>query len=334
MAPTDYDNRRDIDVLVAAADGAPQLFRNMRDGTFRESAADAGLTTAGETSALAVADVNKDGYPDIFLGRRNGPGLLALSDGQGRFRAGAGPDASGGAIAAQFVDYDNDGLLDLLTMSKDGVRLGRKIGGGRWTDVSAAAGVTGVTPGGTSAFQSMALGDLDNDGDTDVAIRTDDGRLRILRNDGGNRNGSLRLRLTSRVSNRSATGAKIELRAGSLRQVLETSSSSPAVSPSDIVFGLGTRPAADVVRVLWPSGILQAETASGQDPAARPFTITELDRKPSSCPYLFTWNGSRFEFVTDFMGGGEMGDWVGPGTLESSGSRRIRPHPRRPAASA
>jgi len=76
VAPTDYDNRRDIDVLIAAADGAPQLFRNMRDGTFRDSAADAGLTAAGENSSLAVADVNKDGYPDIFIGRRNGPGLL------------------------------------------------------------------------------------------------------------------------------------------------------------------------------------------------------------------------------------------------------------------
>src|SRR5207237_4944485 len=62
VAPTDYDNRRDIDVLVAGTGGAAQLFRNMRDGTFRESASDAGLATTGETSALAVADVNKDGY--------------------------------------------------------------------------------------------------------------------------------------------------------------------------------------------------------------------------------------------------------------------------------
>ena len=41
--------------------------------------------------------------------------------------------------------------------------------------------------------------------------------------------------------------------------------------------------------------------------------ITEIDRKPSSCPYLYTWNGERFEFVTDFMGGGEMGYWEAPG---------------------
>ena len=64
---------------------------------------------------------------------------------------------------------------------------------------------------------------------------------------------------------------------------------------------------ADVVRVLWPSGILQAETparAGGAAPATlpSPFVVEELDRKPSSCPFLFTWNGERFEFVTDFHG--------------------------------
>jgi hypothetical protein len=80
------------------------------------------------------------------------------------------------------------------------------------------------------------------------------------------------------------------------------------VGPADLLFGLGTRDAADVVRVLWPSGILQTEIG----PAAKT-RVEELDRKPSSCPYLYTWNGSRFEFITDFLGGGEMGDWIAPG---------------------
>jgi hypothetical protein len=68
--------------------------------------------------------------------------------------------------------------------------------------------------------------------------------------------------------------------------------------------------------VLWPSGILQAETIiqGGAADARRVTKVTELNRKPSSCPFLFTWNGTRFEFVTDFMGGGEMGDWVAPST--------------------
>ena len=216
-------------------------------------------------------------------------------------------------MAAQFVDYDNDGVLDLLTLREGGLALARNVGGGRWTDATEASGLAGVTPGTASAFQAMALGDLDNDGDTDIAIRTSAGALRLLRNAGGTRNASLRVRLSARVSNRSAVGTKVEVRAGSLRQVLESSSSSPAVAPSDTVLGLGARGSADVVRLLWPSGILQAETAIAPAPGTRELAIAELDRKPSSCPYLFTWNGRRFEFITDFMGGGEMGGWAGPG---------------------
>ena len=81
-----------------------------------------------------------------------------------------------------------------------------------------------------------------------------------------------------------------------------------------MLFGLGTRKRADVVRVLWPAGILQAEA----DAPPNGDSITELDRKPSSCPFLYTWNGSRFEFVTDFLGGGEMGYWVGTGHPQRS----------------
>jgi tetratricopeptide (TPR) repeat protein len=313
IAPTDYDNRRDIDVLIAGPGRAPSLYRNMRDGTFQDVAASAGLDAPADYGAVGVGDANKDGYPDLFLGRRGADGVLALGDGRGRFRIEAAPPGTTGAIAAQFVDYDNDGLLDLMTLSAAGsVHLARNIGGGRWNDVTRAAALPDVARG-AGAPQAMALGDLDNDGDTDAAIRTATGALRLLRNAGGSRNASLRVRLTSRVSNRSAVGAKVELRAGSLRQMLETSSSSPSVSPSDVVFGLGARRAADVVRVLWPSGILQAETTTSPAPGTRDLAIAELDRKPSSCPYLFTWNGTRFEFITDFMGGGEMGAWAGPG---------------------
>src|SRR5207253_7630317 len=85
---------------------------------------------------------------------------------------------------------------------------------------------------------------------------------------------------------------------------------------ADAVFGLGARASADVVRVLWPSGIVQAETP---EPGSR-ITVRELNRKPSSCPFLFTWNGTRFEFVTDFLGGGELGYWEAPG-------ERNRPDP-------
>jgi VCBS repeat protein/ASPIC/UnbV protein/tetratricopeptide repeat protein len=310
IAATDFDNRRDIDLLIAGGARGALLYRNLRDGTFRNASADVGFPQVEGVTALALADVNKDSYPDVFLGRR-GAGVLSLSDGKGRFQTAAVPGEADATVAAQLVDYDNDGLVDLFTLSERGARLFRNIGDG-WTDASTAARLNALTPSANVAFQSMSLGDVDGDGDDDVVIRQSDGKLRVWRNEGGERNASLRVRLTGRVSNRGALGAKVDLRAGSLRQTIETSASAPAVAPADVIFGLGSRTAADAVRVLWPSGIVQAETPASKPARAAVLPITELDRKPSSCPFLFTWNGSRFEFVTDFMGGGEMGDWVAP----------------------
>jgi Flp pilus assembly protein TadD len=331
VVPTDYDNRRDIDLLLLRPSSPPALYRNMRDGTFKEVAREVALGLDGSAPVAAAGDVNKDGFVDFFFGRVSTPGQFALSDGRGHYVVSAADPLTSPASAAQFMDYDNDGLLDLLVATQAGLRVFRNLGS-RWMDVSAKAGELGNPP---VAVLAIATGDVDGDGDTDALVRTQAG-IRFLRNEGGTRNRSVRARLTARVSNRSAAGAKIEMRAGSLRQRLETYAATPAPAPADVSFGLGDRAGADVIRVLWPSGILQAEAASitapatpssakategrptsGEAAAGRPIAgtinVEELDRKPSSCPFLFTWTGERFEFLTDFLGGGEMGYWLAPG---------------------
>ena len=311
VVPTDFDNRRDIDLLFVGESGGPALFQNRRDGTFLDVATAVGLARPGRYSAVAAGDINKDGFTDFFFGLADTPGLFALSDGRGRFVLQPGPPGAGGATAAQLLDYDNDGLLDLVVAAAGGPMLYRNVGG-QWTDVTNDAGLRSLVSGGRRIARLVA-GDIDADGDTDALVMLDDGSARVWRNDGGNRQRALRVRLAARVSNRSAAGASVEMRAGGLRHKLEVSYASPAVAPADLLFGLGPRAAADIVRVQWPSGILQTELAPAAG-ATSPITVTELDRKPSSCPYLFTWNGTRFEFITDFMGGGEMGDWLGPAT--------------------
>ena len=308
VVPTDFDDRRDIDLLVLGATGAPRLFQNMRDGTFRDAGAAAGLPRDGAFSAIASGDLNKDGYPDFYFSRKDSAGALMLSDGRARFTTGAIPDTPAGASAAQFLDYDNDGLLDLFISAGRTLRLFRNAGA-KWSDVSDRAGLATLGTGLGADVRSVAFGDLDRDGDQDALALLANGQLRYWRNDGGSEQRSLRVDLTGRISNRYGIGAKIDMRAGSLRQRIETYAATPAVAPADAIFGLGRRASADVVRAIWPSGILQAETAGD----GRVLAVNELDRKPSSCPYLYTWDGSRFTFVTDFMGGGEIGYWMGPG---------------------
>ncbi len=322
IVPTDFDNHRDLDLLVVYSDAPPALFANQRDGTFRDVAADAGLGSIGvgdavEVRAVAVGDVDKDDAPDFFFADASG-GTLALSDGRDCFATTRLAATESPVTAAQFIDYDMDGLLDLLMWSADGPRVQRNLGS-TWSDVSSRAVQGAASAPAASGLRGFVAADMDRDGDTDVVAAAGDGAVSLWRNSGDARNRSLRIELRGRVTNRAAVGSKVQVRAGSLSARLETSAASPAVAPADVVVGLGPRPGAEAARVLWPSGILQAETtapaADGQAPAVlpSPFRMEELDRKPSSCPFLFVWNGERFEFVTDFLGGGEMGYWEAPG---------------------
>jgi Tfp pilus assembly protein PilF len=338
VVATDFDNRRDIDLLVSSDKGV-SLWRNMRDGTFNDVAGDVGLKSDAipRWASVAAGDVNKDGYTDFYFARGEAAGYFELSDGRSHFIQQRGPGdltiqpADPKAKynnASQFIDYDNDGLLDLITVvtARSGdalphteLRVWRNAGDS-WVDVSdKAKEITGkIGPDGQalSGQRILASADLDGDGDTDIIFGTPGGGLRIARNEGGNRNHSVRVKVAGLVSNRSGVGAKVELRAGSLQQKLETYSASPAPAPADVEFGLGTRETADALRVIWPSGVVQAETEFSKTPGvANLLTLvaTELDRKPSSCPFLYSWNGERFEFITDFMGGGEMGYLEEPG---------------------
>jgi len=321
VVPTDFNNRRDIDLLVVNYGKSPDLYSNQRDGTFRNVSADVGLNLDGNWTCVAVGDLNKDGYTDFFFGRVDGPGMFALSDGKEKFKTVAAPAESAGARGVQFVDYDNDGLLDCIALTDKGALVLRNVGDG-WVDTTKSTISAGLASKLTSG-RSFSSADLDHDGDTDFIFGSFSGEIRVARNDGGNNNNSLRVNLTGKVSNRSGVGAKIEARAGSLVQKLETYSASPAPAQADVVFGLGKRTTAEAVRILWPAGIVQAETeipapqlasaTAPKGPKVVVLPVTELDRKPSSCPFLYAWNGNSFEFVTDFMGGGEMGYLEEPG---------------------
>lgn len=310
---TDVDMRRDIDLVVRTAEGAVHLWRNMRDGTFVDATGAFGLDALPAASVVAVGDVTKDGYPDIVVSAQGGTSAVAANNPRGRFAVEASDVIPAGASAMLLLDADADGLLDVVTAGPGGAAVARNVGDA-WQQVppSAAAGGGG---GASGAAPASALVAVDARGDGRLGLVTlHDGGL-VLWQPTGVEHPTLAVTLRAQVSNRSGIGAKVEMRAGSLWQMVETAASSPAATPADLVFGLGPRRQVDVVRVLWPAGIVQAEVQG--DEAVRRVEVVELDRKPSSCPYLFTWNGERFEFVTDFLGGGEMGYQVAPGVFNT-----------------
>lgn len=307
VVPTDYDNRRDLDLLVLSYDRKPSLFQNLRNGTFRDAGEEIGFGQSEKWTSAAAGDFNKDSFIDFFFGREGQPGMFAVSDGRGKFVLKDAPTGTQNASAAQFFDYDNDGLLDLVAGTDKGFVIARNLGD-RWSAADSKA--VRIGPAEFIGSPQFLSGDIDRDGDIDLLLLTRNGFIQFLRNTGAETNRSTAIDLKGRVSNRTGVGAKIDMRSGSLAQKLELYSASPMPAPSEIHFGLGRRTKPDAIRILWPSGVVQSELGFQQMPiAAKQITIEELDRKPSSCPYLYAWNGERFEFITDFLGGGEMGNW-------------------------
>ena len=162
--------------------------------------------------------------------------------------------ASGTGVACTVGDFDNDGLPDVAVAMSDRVLLFMNHGGGKFTDVTGAAG---VQPANQPA--GITFVDYDHDGDLDLLITEADGPARLLRNDNGNRNDMLRVKLVGTRSNRDGIGAKLTLQVNShLRLLRMAKSGSGYLSQSEfpVTFGLG-KP--DPTRrmgltIVWPSG--------------------------------------------------------------------------------
>ena len=180
---------------------------------------------------------------------------------------------------------------------------------GRFTD---ASGATGAGALALKAARAVLTGDLDGDGDTNLIVTSADSAPLVLRNEGGNANHALRLALKGLNDNRSGMGTKVEVQAGASWQKWETVAASGFLGQSapEVLAGLGAATTADVVRLLWPSGVVQDEVELA---AAKPQIIEQIDRRGGLSPIRVTWNGTAYEFITDGIGPGVVGHWVAPG---------------------
>ena len=230
------------------------------------------------------------------------------------------------AYGVAAIDYDNDGWVDLVAVgeTKEGkgeVRLFRNLGPDGWKDVTAETGLDKIR---LEEPRAIIVGDYDNDGAVDLLITQNHGPAVLLRNEGGNKNNSLRLALKGLNDNKSAIGTKVEVFSDGIRQKFEVYGSSGYLGQNSpyLTIGLGQAKEADVVRMLWPTGVLQDEIGVAANKAQ---SITELDRRGSSCPTLFAWDGTHYQLVGDMLGAGVVGHWIaaGDGNIERNVVRNI-----------
>ncbi len=315
---TDFNNDRAVDLVLTGTDN-PFVLLNPREGKFQRLVPWL-EPMPSPTTGVVVFDFDKDGWMDLAFTHHGPPGLTLWRNLNGqRAERVALPESSwtrGWGLAA--VDYDNDGWIDLAAVGETGergeIRLLRNRGLDGFEDRSEEVGLGSLK---LKRPRALLTADYDQDGDTDLLLTQNGGPAVLLRNDGGNKNNWVRVALRGLADNKSAVGTKVEIFAGALQQKWEVPAASGYLGQNalEVVAGLGGADEVDIVRLLWPTGVVQDEVLLA---AGRAHRLTEIDRRGSSCPILFAWNGERFEFITDVIGAGIVGHWVAPGVRNVS----------------
>ncbi len=292
LAMLDYDGDGWPDVFVANDTQPNKLYRNNGNGTFTDVAVSAGVAFSEAGAARAgmgvdAADYDGSGRPGLVVGNFSNE-MMALyhNEGTGLFVDDAPTTVIGRsslltlAFGCFFFDYDLDGLPDLLAANghvaddiaavqaqvkyAQAPHVFRNLGGRKFEDMGARLGPALQRP---LVGRGAAYADIDNDGDLDVLLTTNNGAPTLLRNDGGNRNGWLRVRTVGGPSNRDGVGARVTVtRSGGTSSwaLVHTGSSFASQSELAPTFGLGPAPGPVRVEVAWPSG--RVDSATGVPP--------------------------------------------------------------------
>jgi hypothetical protein len=283
----DYNNDGWPDIFVSNDTQPNKLYRNNRNGTFTEEGVSAGVAFGEDGVARGAmgadaADYDRSGRQHLLVGNFSNQMLgLYHNEGNGLFVDEAPSSTVGRAsllsltFGAFFFDYDNDGFPDIFAANghteeeiehiqpkvkfREPPLMFRNLGKGKFENVSNQLGADFAKP---LVARGAAFADFDHDGDLDILMTTNNGPACLYRNDGGNRNNWICVRLNGTKSNRSGLGAVVRAESASGKQWNIVRSGGSYCSQSDLAltFGLGRDPRVTSLSVEWPSGTKQVFT--------------------------------------------------------------------------
>lgn len=322
VVTTDFNNDRAIDFVVAGGQAGASILLNPREGKFTPLATPVDFKKENLPPAVGVValDFNKDGWMDLAFTHAGAPGISLWRNVDGkRLERVKLPDLNwqhGWGISP--IDYDNDGWIDLIAVGENAsgageVRLLRNLGfdasgASAWADVSRDTQLDKIK---LAQPRAVVVADFEGNGNPDLVITQLGAGPATVVSEGANQHSWMRIELKGLNDNKSAIGTKVELYAGALYQKWEVPGASGYLGQNapSILAGLDNEKNAEVVRLLWPTGVPQDEINLA---AKKDQSIAELDRRGSSCPVLFAWNGREYEFIADMIGPGVVGHWIAP----------------------
>ncbi|MBI2187369.1 MAG: hypothetical protein HYU37_09680 [Acidobacteria bacterium] len=269
-----------FDLVVSYADRPGVLYRDRLAGRYEAVPLD--VLPSG-ARALRTLDFNHDSWMDIAGEGTAGP--FVLLNGHGRLAPLPLGARQGGGLAV--ADFLNTGVVDLIA----GDRLLR------WTP----DGVRDAALGPPAVARLAA--DFNGDGRTDLLDVDASGAVRLRANTSASSGRWVRVALEGVKNLKVAPGAEVEVKAGSRYQ-------KALYAGVPILFGLGAHESIDTIRITWPNGLIQNEP---RQPVGRSARFKEAPRLSGSCPMVFTWDGTKFRFITDVLGVAPLGASAGDG---------------------
>lgn len=282
----DFDHDYDLDLLLFGAKSA--LLRNDGNGKFEDRTQAFPFVKGQALDAVATAIRGDTAARDVVVSYADRPGVLYRDQLNGVFAATDLPALVPGATELSAQDFNRDGLLDLVSYRPERLAL-RNDAGNFLREANAEIALSSVR------------GDFNGDRREDFARLAADGTVHLSLNTAP-AGRWMTVRIQGVKNLKAATGATVEMKSGPYYE-------KRIYGGVPLALALDGRADADSIRITWPNGLIQNEPH--QKPAA--LLIPEAQRLSGSCPMIFTWNGKKFEFITDVLGVAPLGASSGDG---------------------